>query len=198
MDTLQTLQQAIEQDPANQQYTANGIKPLYSVHPEARLVIIGQAPGKKAQDTRLFWNDQSGKRLRIWLGMDEQTFYHSKQLAILPMDFYYPGKGKSGDLPPRKDFAAKWHPRCMEFMPQVKLILLLGRYAQNHYLLQPKTNLTETVRNYQTYLPTYFPLPHPSPLNGRWLQKNPWFDAQVVPALREKVKELIPTITTCE
>ncbi|MGM8139508.1 uracil-DNA glycosylase family protein [Enterococcus italicus] len=190
MDAKQ-LRVAIEQDEDNLIYTKQGIHPLYTIHPEAKVVIIGQAPGKKAQASQIVWHDQSGKRLRSWLGLSDETFYQSHDLAILPMDFYYPGKGKTGDLPPRKAFAAKWHPLCLKLMPDVQLIILVGRYAQAYYLPHNKANLTTTVQQFQTFLPQYFPLPHPSPLNGRWLKKNPWFEQTVVPQLKEIISTLV-------
>ncbi len=129
-----------------------------------------------------------------WLGVDEATFRNPQNFAIMPMDFYYPGKGKSGDLPPRKDFAAKFHPLLLAEMTELKLIILIGSYAQNYYLKQNKQkNLTETVRAYAQYLPTYFPLVHPSPLNFRWLNKNPWFEAKVIPQLQKLVHRFIET-----
>ena len=121
--------EAIKNDPANKKYTQAGIDPLYVAPKEAKILIVGQAPGKRAQDTRLFWNDPSGDNLRAWMGVSREEFYQSKDFAILPMDFYFPGKGKSGDLPPRKDFAKKWHPLLLEQMPNIELTLLVGSYA---------------------------------------------------------------------
>lgn len=182
----------IKSDVQNSAYTNAGIDPLYYASKEARILIIGQAPGKKAQDTRIVWNDPSGQRLRKWMGVSDEEFYHSKKIAIMPMDFYFPGKGKSGDLPPRKNFAAKWHPRLLELMPQVELIILVGSYAVREYLnLKTKDKLTDVVKNYQAYLPRYFPLVHPSPRNQIWLKKNPWFEKDVVPKLQSEVKRLM-------
>ncbi|KRM19579.1 Uracil DNA glycosylase superfamily protein [Ligilactobacillus hayakitensis DSM 18933 = JCM 14209] len=182
----------IKSDVQNIDYTNAGIDPLYYASKEAKILIIGQAPGKKAQDTRIVWNDPSGQRLRKWMGVSDEEFYHSKKIAIMPMDFYFPGKGKSGDLPPRKKFAAKWHPRLLELMPQVELIILVGSYAVREYLnLKTKDKLTDVVKNYQEYLPRYFPLVHPSPRNQIWLKKNPWFEKDVVPKLQSEVKRLM-------
>lgn len=173
-------------------YTAQGIAPLYSVHHEAKILIVGQAPGIRAQESRLFWNDPSGDRLREWLGISYEEFYSSSKLAILPMDFYFPGKGKSGDLPPRKGFAEKWHPLLIKEMPQLELIVLIGSYAIPYYLNVPKkTRITDVVRDFENYLPEYFPLVHPSPRNNIWLRKNPWFEAQVLPELKIRVKNLL-------
>lgn len=186
------IKQAIIADEMNVSYTQQAIDPLYFVHKEARLAIVGQAPGRKAQDSKLFWNDLSGDRLRQWMGIDRDLFYNTPYIAQLPMDFYFPGKGKSGDLPPRKGFAEKWHPLLLEQMPDIETILLAGSYAQKLYLGKDRQkNLTETVRHYQDYLPRYFPLVHPSPLNIRWLKKNPWFEEEVVPDLQQLVARLI-------
>ncbi|MCK1255777.1 uracil-DNA glycosylase family protein [Streptococcus uberis] len=179
-------------DPDNKAYTEKGIEPLYSSPKTAKIVIVGQAPGIIAKETKLFWNDRSGLKLREWLGVDNDTFYYSGHFAILPMDFYYPGKGKSGDLPPRKNFAPKWHKRLLDRLEEVELIILVGRYAQNYYLSeQQKKTLTETVKAFQDYLPTYFPLVHPSPRNQIWLKRNPWFEEEVVPQLQKKVQEIL-------
>ena len=180
------IQRAIMADPMNQEYTERGIPPLFKASEEARLVIVGQAPGRKAEETRLFWNDPSGDRLREWLDVTREAFYGSEKIAQLPMDFYYPGKAKSGDKPPRKGFAEKWHPPLLEAMPDVKTILLVGSYAQKYYLGERrKANLTETVKNFREYLPRFLPLVHPSPLNIGWLKRNPWFESEVIPVLRE-------------
>ncbi|MCR8687363.1 uracil-DNA glycosylase family protein [Lactococcus petauri] len=192
MDKLSKIFQAIKEDPQNNLYTAQGIAPLYSVHHEAKILIVGQAPGIRAQESRLFWNDPSGDRLREWLGISYEEFYSSSKLAILPMDFYFPGKGKSGDLPPRKGFAEKWHPLLIKEMPQLELIVLIGSYAIPYYLNVPKkTRITDVVRDFENYLPEYFPLVHPSPRNNIWLRKNPWFEAQVLPELKIRVKNLL-------
>ena len=192
MDKLSKIFQAIKEDPQNAFYTAQSIDPLYSVHQEAKILIVGQAPGIRAQESRLFWNDPSGDRLREWLGISYEEFYSSSKLAILPMDFYFPGKGKSGDLPPRKGFAEKWHPLLIKEMPQLELIVLIGSYAIPYYLNVPKkTRITDVVRDFENYLPEYFPLVHPSPRNNIWLRKNPWFEAQVLPELKIRVKNLL-------
>lgn len=192
MSDFEQIRQAIEQDPANANFTRQGIKPLYSACPTARINIIGQAPGRRAEEKGIFWDDPSGDRLRAWLGVTRDEFYHSGIFAILPMDFYFPGKGKSGDLPPRRDFAAKWHPQLLELMPDIQLTILIGAYANRHYLgLKSTTRLTEVVRNYQQYLPEYFPLVHPSPRNQIWMKKNPWFARNVLPDLQSRVHEIM-------
>lgn len=180
--------QAIRADEQNESFTRQGIDPLYTASAMSRLVVIGQAPGRVAQETRIPWNDKSGDRLREWLGIDRATFYDPSLVALLPMDFYYPGKGKSGDLPPRRGFAEKWHPALLGMMPQVRLTVLVGSYATRRYLGLPSSaKLTDVVRGYETYLPKYFPLVHPSPRNQLWMSKNPWFETDVLPRLREEV-----------
>ncbi|KUH58533.1 Uracil-DNA glycosylase [Olsenella sp. KH3B4] len=180
--------QAIRADEQNGEFTRQGIDPLYTASATSRLVIIGQAPGRVAQETRIPWNDKSGDRLRSWLGIDRVTFYDPSAVALLPMDFYYPGKGKSGDLPPRRGFAEKWHPVLLGMMPQVRLTVLVGSYATRRYLeLSSSTKLTDVVRNYADYLPQFFPLVHPSPRNQLWMSRNPWFETEVLPRLRSEV-----------
>lgn len=189
---MNSITEEIMQDEENQSYTHSGIEPLFVAPKTAKILIVGQAPGIVAQETRLFWNDRSGDRLREWMDVDRKTFYDSGFFGVLPMDFYYPGKGKSGDLPPRKDFAAKWHPKLLEQMPDLELILLIGAYAQNYYLGQEmRKNLTETVHHYKDYLPKYFPLVHPSPRNQLWMAKNPWFAETVLPDLRMRVQTIL-------
>lgn len=192
MTRLTDIKKQIMADPANQVYTQKGWEPVFIAPPTAKILIAGQAPGRKAQETLTTFNDPSGDRLRDWLGVDREAFYHSGDFAIVPMDYYYPGKGKHGDIPPRKAFAKKWNPLVLDTMPDIELKVVIGTYAQKFYLADDyKKNLTETVRHYTDYLPEYFPIVHPSPLNMRWLKKNPWFEAEVVPALQEKVQEII-------
>ena len=180
--------QAIRADEQNGEFTRQGIDPLYTASATSRLVIIGQAPGRVAQETRIPWNDKSGDRLRDWLGIDRATFYDPSAVALLPMDFYYPGKGKSGDLPPRRGFAEKWNPVLLGMMPQVRLTVLVGSYATRRYLeLSSSAKLTDVVRNYADYLPRFFPLAHPSPRNQLWMSRNPWFETDVLPRLRSEV-----------
>lgn len=189
---INKIYQNIVKDEFNKEMNILGYQPLYSAGPKAKIVIIGQAPGLKAQLSKKPWHDASGDTLRKWMGVTSQQFYNPNIIALLPMDFYYPGKGKHGDLPPRKGFAEKWHPLLLKQMPDIKLTILIGSYAQKHYLgLSQKNNLTETVRTYKDYLPTYFPLVHPSPLNFRWQAKNPWFETNVVPELTKIVSLIL-------
>ncbi|MFD1125134.1 uracil-DNA glycosylase family protein [Lentilactobacillus raoultii] len=192
MQTVDDIFRAIQRDPQNRNFTNKGILPLYHIEPDAKILIISQAPSRKAQESMTFWHDPSGDRLRNWMGISQNQFYHSGKIAVMPLDFYYPGKGPHGDLPPRKGFADKWHPLLLSLMPHVQLKLLIGQYAQKYYLQKNRQrNLTETVRQFEDYLPDYFPLVHPSPLNYGWLKQHPWFQTQVVPRLQAEVGRLM-------
>lgn len=187
-----SLRHEIAEHESNKILRAQGLSPLFLASARSKIVIVGQAPGIKAQTSGLAWDDASGIRLMGWLGVDEKQFRDTSLFAHIPMDFYYPGKGKSGDLPPRKEFAPLWHQRLMDLMPDIELVILIGQYAQKYYLPKNKhRTLTETVQNYQTLLPDYFPLVHPSPLNFRWLAKNKWFEEELVPVLRKTITEII-------
>ncbi len=191
-DIFQKIRQNIMDDSMNRPMKKVGYEPLYTAGPKAKIVIIGQAPGLQAQLSKTAWHDASGITLRKWLGVTEKQFYNPNVISLLPMDFYYPGKAEHGDLPPRKGFAQKWHSLLLEQMPKIKLFILIGLYAQKHYLAKNfKTNLTQTVHAYQDYLPLYFPLVHPSPLNFRWQAKNPWFAKKVVPELTRIVAQVL-------
>ncbi|WP_417369475.1 uracil-DNA glycosylase family protein [Gelidibacter japonicus] len=169
-----------------------GPRPVVTAHQDSKIVIIGQAPGTKVHASGIPWDDASGKQLRKWLGVTEEEFYDEKNFAIVPMGFCYPGRGKGGDLPPRPECAPQWHEQLMEFMPNVELVLLIGMYAQKYYLKNDaKKTLTETVAEYQDYLPKYFPLPHPSPRNRFWLTRNPWFEGEVVSQLQKSIKTIL-------
>ncbi len=192
MESIESIRNEIMQDPSNLEFTSKGWKPIFMANPNSRLLIIGQAPGIITQEKNLSFMDRSGDKLRQWLGVDRENFYNSGKIGVLPLDFYFPGKGKTGDLPPRKDFAAKWHPRLISKMPNIELTLLIGAYAQRFYLKdRVKHNLTQTVKAYQEYLPEYFPLVHPSPLNIRWLKNNPDFEENIVPQLQVLVKNIL-------
>lgn len=174
------------------EHLALGPRPVVSGHPNSRIVIIGQAPGTKVHASGIPWDDASGKQLRKWLNVTDEQFYNEELFAIVPMGFCYPGKGKSGDLPPRKECAPQWHQQLFDLMPNLELVILIGMYAQNYYLKdKAKRTLTETVNHYPEYLPKYFTLPHPSPRNRFWLAKNPWFEKEVVPELQRRVQLLL-------
>lgn len=169
-----------------------GPRPVVSVSPKSKILIIGQAPGTKVHASGIPWDDQSGKRLRQWLNVSDETFYNPDIFGIVPMGFCYPGKGKSGDLPPRTECAPLWHSKLFNAMSDAKLILLIGQYAQKYYLGNDmKRTLTETVQNFEAYLPRFFVLPHPSPRNGIWLRKNEWFEQSVIPHLQNQVKLIL-------
>ncbi|WP_423215442.1 uracil-DNA glycosylase family protein [Streptococcus equinus] len=192
MDSYEQLVADIMADEQNAAYTKQGIRPLFTVPKTARINIVGQAPGIRAQESGLYWNDPSGDNLRKWLGVDREIFYESGLFAVVPMDFYFPGKGKSGDLAPRKGFADKWHKRTLDLAPNIELHILVGSYAQRYYLQQKSSaKLTETVKHYKDYLPEFFPLVHPSPRNNIWQRKNPWFEQEVIPDLQKRVREIL-------
>lgn len=181
----------LKEDSRNKSYTERSIPPIFQVSPKAQILIIGQAPGKKVEESLIPFNDKSGEKLVQWMGIDRDTFY-SEKIAILPMDFYYPGKGKTGDLPPRSFIAKEYHKDILDLMPDIKLTVLIGSYSMKYYLGKGmKENLTETVRSYKEYLPKYFPIVHPSPLNFRWQKANPWFEGEVVPVLRDMVEKIL-------
>ncbi len=171
-------------------FLPNKPRPVLQGSTHSKIVIIGQAPGQKVQNSGIPWDDQSGNELRRWLGVGKEQFYDDKLFALIPMGFCYPGKGSSGDLPPRPECAPLWHQELLKKMKNVKLIILIGQYAQKYYLSDKlKTSVTETVKNYQGYLPEYIPLVHPSPRNKIWQKKNLWFEIEVIPAL-QKMTEL--------
>lgn len=192
MSTAEEIKKEIMRHPENEAFTVKGWEPIFIAPPTARILIASQAPGIKAQEANKTFYDVSGDLLREWLGVDKEMFYDSGLFGIVPMDYYFPGKGKHGDLPPRKDFAPQWNAKVLETMPQLELKILIGAYAQKFYLEKSrKKNLTETVRHYKEYLPEYFPLVHPSPLNIGWRKRNPWFEEAVVPDLQKRVRKII-------
>jgi uracil-DNA glycosylase len=170
-------------------HLAQGVNPVLSAHRNCRIAIVGQAPGVVVHRTGIPWDDKSGVRLRQWLNVDNSVFYDPEKIALIPMSFCYPGKGKSGDLPPRNECAPQWHDQVFNQMKKLELIILIGSYAQAYYLKEKsKKTLTETVKSYAEYLPTYLPLPHPSPRNNIWLKKNPWFEYEVLDVLQKRIK----------
>lgn len=169
-------------------YLEHGPRPVLTAHAESRIVVVGQAPGMAVHRSGIPWDDKSGENLRTWMGISSDDFYDERKVALVPTGFCYPGKGKSGDLPPRKECAPLWHRKVFDDMTNVRLTMLVGSYAQGYYLGDnKKKTLTETVRSYREYLPEYFVLPHPSPRNNIWRAKNPWFDEEVIPALQQAV-----------
>lgn len=165
-----------------------GPRPIVSAHPDSKIIIIGQAPGSVVHRTGIPWDDKSGENLRKWMNVSDEEFYDSRKMAIVPMGFCYPGRGKSGDLPPRKECAPEWHDQIFNKINDPKLILLIGKYAQDYYLENSHRTLTENVKDFKSFLPKFFVLPHPSPRNNIWQAKNEWFKTEVLPALKENVK----------
>ena len=169
-----------------------GPRPVVAASKNSKIVIIGQAPGTAVHASGIPWDDKSGENLRNWMGIDKKLFYDISKIAIIPMGFCYPGKGKSGDLPPRPECAPKWHDELFNQLKHVELVLLIGKYAQDYYLKNKGyRTLTETVKHFQEFLPNYFVLPHPSPRNNIWQAKNEWFKKDVIPELQEQVKKYL-------
>lgn len=199
---MKQLLQEIRQCRVCEEHLPMGCRPVLAAEPSCKILIVGQAPGRLVHETGIPWNDKSGDNLRNWLGIDVETFYDSRKIAIIPMGFCYPGTGKTGDLPPRKECASLWHGLLLEQLPQLELTLLIGAYAQKYYLKKTnsigmpsaKRNLTETVRAFREYLPTYLPLPHPSPRNNIWQKKNPWFKEDLLPQMKAIVQEALERI----
>ncbi|WP_445223456.1 uracil-DNA glycosylase family protein [Catalinimonas locisalis] len=189
---LEDLLKEVRQCTVCEPHLPLGARPVLSAHPKSKILVVGQAPGTRVHASGTPWNDQSGKTLRNWLGVSDEAFYTPEKFAILPMGFCYPGKGRSGDLPPRKECAPLWHAALLERMPELQMTLLIGQYAQKYYLKDHgKKNLTETVRSFEDYLPACIPLPHPSPRNRFWLKKNPWFEEILIPQLQDRVKKIL-------
>ncbi|HEX7369149.1 MAG TPA: uracil-DNA glycosylase family protein [Rhodanobacteraceae bacterium] len=171
----------------------HGCRPVLQAHPDARLLVVSQAPGRRVHDTGIPFNDKSGDKLRDWLGIDKQTFYDAHRVAIVPMGFCYPGKGSSGDLPPRPECAPLWHPQLLPRLKNIQLTLAIGSYAIRGMLgNRRKTTLTETCTAWREYFDAgILPLPHPSPRNTAWFLYHPWFEAEVLPALRQRVEQAL-------
>ena len=173
------------------EHLPHGVRPILQVHPQAKVLIAGQAPGRKVHESGIPFDDASGDRLREWMGVTREVFYDPKQVAILPMGFCYPGMGKSGDLPPRPECAPAWRYQLLRYLHQLELTLVIGQYAQAYHLHEKGSSLTETVRAWRAYAPKIIPLPHPSPRNNIWLKRNPWFEQELLPALRLRVAEAL-------
>lgn len=192
MASFENLLHEIKDCKVCSEHLALGPRPVVSVSPNSKILIIGQAPGTKVHASGIPWDDASGKNLRKWLGVTNEQFYDTNLFGIVPMGFCYPGKGKSGDLPPRPECAPLWHNQILGRLKEVKLTLLIGQYAQAYYLEKGREKtLTETVENFKAYLPKFLPLVHPSPRNGIWMRKNPWFEAEAVPYLQSRVQEIL-------
>jgi uracil-DNA glycosylase len=174
-----------------EQYLPLGPRPIVRASREARILIVGQAPGTRVHASGIPWNDASGERLRAWLGVDAPAFYDESLFAIIPMGFCYPGRGTGGDNPPRPECAPLWMDKLLAELPNIRLTLLIGQYAQRHFLgRRRKPSLTETVKAWEEYAPAFIPLPHPSPRNQAWFKRHPWFESAVLPMLRDSVEPL--------
>ncbi|MBT8078856.1 MAG: uracil-DNA glycosylase family protein [Gammaproteobacteria bacterium] len=182
------LLESVKQCRLCEEFLPMGPRPVLQLDPRARILVAGQAPGRRVHESGVPFDDPSGDRLREWLGISRETFYDPTMVAILPMGFCYPGTGKSGDLPPRPECATAWRKQLMQRLPRIRLTLVIGQYAQKWHLPRTQKNLTETVRAWQDHAPGVFPLPHPSPRNNIWLKKNPWFARSLLPALTRAVQ----------
>ncbi len=189
---MESLLSSIRKCNVCQSHLPYSCRPIVQASELSRIVIIGQAPGEKVQQSGVPWDDRSGQELRRWLGVTDDQFYYAELFALVPMGFCYPGRGKSGDAPPRPECAPLWHDKILAGMPGVKLIILIGMYAQQYYLRDRSyKTLTENVRAYKDFLPDYLPLVHPSPRNRIWQKKNSWFETDVVPMIQEIVWQII-------
>ena len=190
-ESFSELTQSVRQCRICEKSLPLGPRPVLQVHPRAKILIAGQAPGRRVHEHGIPFDDPSGDRLREWLGVTREVFYDETKIAILPMGFCYPGTGKSGDLPPRPECAETWRQRLLDGLQQIKLTLVIGQYAQRWHLQHRHANLTETVRAWQEYGPHVIPLPHPSPRNNIWIKKNPWFYKDLLPSLKVLTQEVL-------
>jgi len=191
--TLEGLLAAVRQCRNCEKELPLGPRPVLRAADSARILVVGQAPGARVHASGIPWDDASGARLRNWMGVDTARFYGESQIAIMPMGYCYPGRGKSGDLPPRRECASLWLDQLLAKLPHIELKLLIGLHAQRHFLgARRKRSLTQTVKAWREFAPEYLPLPHPSPRNAPWLKRNPWFEHQLLPMLRERMKSLPP------
>jgi uracil-DNA glycosylase len=190
--SLASLLEEVRRCRACEAHLPFGPRPIVQVGARARILIVGQAPGKAVHESGIAWNDASGKTLRRWMGITAETFYDSEQIAIIPMGYCYPGRGNGGDLPPRKECAELWLDKLLGHLPDIRLTLLVGQYAQKHFLgAQRKATLTATVEAWEVYAPGIFPLPHPSPRNTPWLHRHPWLEERLLPELRHRVAQAL-------
>lgn len=191
MTLIDSLKENVRNCTLCSEHLSLGVRPIIQIDTTSKILIAGQAPGKKVHETGMPFNDASGDRLREWLDVTKEDFYDSKQFAILPMGFCYPGTGKSGDLPPRSECATQWRDAILSSLKQVQLTLVIGQYAMAYHLPDEDKNLTETVSNWEQYWPAIIPLPHPSPRNNLWLKRNPWFQCELLPKLRSRVANIL-------
>ena len=191
--TLDALLAAVRGCRACEAHLPLGPRPVLQAHETARILIVGQAPGRRVHATGIPWDDASGERLRNWMGVDGHTFYDAARVAIIPMGYCYPGKGAGGDLAPRRECADLWLTHLLAKLPRIELTLLIGHHAQRHFLgVRRKPTLAATTHAWREYAPRYTPLPHPSPRNQPWFKRHPWFEQQVIPALRARLRSVLP------
>ena len=171
----------------------NGVRPVLQVNSDAKILIAGQAPGRRVHATGIPFDDPSGDRLRDWMGVTREQFYNPQLFAIVPMGFCYPGTGNSGDLPPRPECATTWRARLLRQLPRIETTLVIGKYAHDYHFDKRNLTVTRLVENWQQHWPRRLPLPHPSPRNNIWLKKNPWFETKVVPVIRARITHLLKT-----
>lgn len=190
--SLRTLLSEVRSCTLCAQHLPLGPRPIVQCDRRAKILIAGQAPGRRVHESGIPFDDPSGDRLRSWLGVDRATFYDPCKFAIVPMGFCYPGTGKSGDLPPRKECADAWRKKLLAHLPNLEVSLLIGQYAIDWHLENHQRNtLTETVRAWKSFWPAILPLPHPSPRNNIWLKKNPWFEREVLGVLQQRIVTLL-------
>jgi len=187
---LKTLLQDIRACQICEPYLLGGVRPVVQANGSAKILIAGQAPGRKVHESGVPFDDLSGDRLRLWMGINKEIFYDAGKIAILPMGFCFPGTGKSGDLPPRPECASQWRQQLLSQLPNIKLTLVIGMYAMKYHLPNnPQKTITDTVKTWRDFAPNVIPLPHPSPRNNIWLRKNPWFETDVLPNLKMRVQK---------
>ena len=191
MSVFESLLHDVEECTICKKHLPLGPRPVLQIHPKARILIAGQAPGKKVHESGIPFDDASGNRLREWMGVSKDIFYDSRQIAILPMGFCYPGTGKSGDLPPRVECEPAWRKQLLEQLANLEMTLVLGKYAQAYHFGKASSSLTELVKSWRSYWPNMIPLPHPSPRNNIWLAKNSWFEAELLPPLRTAIASIL-------
>jgi len=191
MQSIQSLINSVKQCRRCEKHLEHGVRPIVQINPNAKILIAGQAPGKKVHESGTLFDDASGNRLRAWMGVSKDIFYDVNKIAILPMGFCYPGKGKNGDLPPRPECEPAWRAQLLAQLPNIELVLVVGQYAQRYHFGKTGMTLTELVKAWRGYWPNQIPLPHPSPRNNIWLSKNPWFEAELLPVLQKRCQQLL-------
>jgi uracil-DNA glycosylase len=190
--TLDSLLKAVRGCRACEAHLPLGPRPVLRAGKTARILVVGQAPGVRVHTTGIPWGDPSGERLRAWMGVNTDVFYDESRVAIIPMGYCYPGRGNDGDMPPRRECASLWLDHLLAKLPQIELTLLIGQYAQRHFLAsRRKPSLAETAKAWREYAPQYIPLPHPSPRNQPWFKRHVWFEEQLVPMLQSRIKTLL-------